>query len=254
MRGQLDFRKLGTVDLRIDFLRRGLGGSFVATGSILRAGRRMAVARMQLHSDERHADCSWYGDLQHRLILLLPTGYPATTDGSILVDADSTTLSTVTASMNEKLLDSAKSPGIRLQTRRLKNEWSIEDVAADLNLRIEVIAALEADDYSKLPERTYVRGYLRAYARLLGIHEEEVLEDLPEIQRARGGLGSVLPVMGRRRITERAGCTKNRSVQAGAAELGAADIVVNSSCCVDTACLVGEWPSSIRGKWLFKRH
>jgi cytoskeletal protein RodZ len=99
--------------------------------------------------------------------------------------------------MNEKSLDSTKSPGARLQTRRLKNEWSIEDVAADLNLRIEVIAALEADDYSKLPERTYVRGYLRSYSRLLGIHEEEVLEDLPEIQRARGGLGSVLPVMGR---------------------------------------------------------
>jgi cytoskeletal protein RodZ len=99
--------------------------------------------------------------------------------------------------MNEKSQDSPNSPGIRLQTRRLKNEWSIEDVAADLNLRIEVIAALEADDYSKLPERTYVRGYLRAYARLLGIHEDEVLEDLPEIQRARGGLGSVLPVMGR---------------------------------------------------------
>lgn len=98
--------------------------------------------------------------------------------------------------MNDKLLDLPNSPGARLQTRRLKNQWSIEDVAADLNLRIEVIAALEADDYSQLPERTYVRGYLRAYARLLGIPEEEVLEDLPEIQRARGGLGSVLPVMG----------------------------------------------------------
>ena len=45
------FSKLGTVDLRIDFLRPGLGGSFVATGSILRAGRRIAVARMELHND-----------------------------------------------------------------------------------------------------------------------------------------------------------------------------------------------------------
>jgi len=126
-------------------------------------------------------------------------GYLARTDGSILVDADSTTPGGVAsiALMNEKSQDSPNSPGIRLQTRRLKNEWSIEDVAADLNLRIEVIAALEADDYSKLPERTYVRGYLRAYARLLGIHEEEVLDELPEIHRARGGLGSVLPVMGR---------------------------------------------------------
>ena len=128
-----------------------------------------------------------------------PSGYPTPTDGSILVNADliTTDAVVVTAPMNQNSLDSSKSPGIRLQTRRLKNEWSIEDVAADLNLRIEVIAALEADDYSKLPERTYVRGYLRAYARLLGIQEEDVLDDLPEIHRSRGGLGSVLPVMGR---------------------------------------------------------
>ena len=46
------FSKLGTVDLRIDFLRPGLGRSFIATGSILRAGRRIAVARMELHTDD----------------------------------------------------------------------------------------------------------------------------------------------------------------------------------------------------------
>jgi cytoskeletal protein RodZ len=127
-----------------------------------------------------------------------PPGYPTPTGGSIFVNADLITTDAVvaTAPMTQNSLDSSKSPGIRLQTRRLKNEWSIEDVAADLNLRIEVIAALEADDYSTLPERTYVRGYLRAYARLLGIQEEEVLDDLPESQRSRGGLGSVLPVMG----------------------------------------------------------
>ena len=49
--GSEQFSNLGTVDLRIDFLRPGLGDSFVATGSILRAGRRIAVARMELHND-----------------------------------------------------------------------------------------------------------------------------------------------------------------------------------------------------------
>ena len=49
--GSERFSKMGTVDLRIDYLRPGLGGSFVATGSILRAGRRIAVARMELHND-----------------------------------------------------------------------------------------------------------------------------------------------------------------------------------------------------------
>ena len=78
----------------------------------------------------------------------LPAGYLARTDGSILADVGSTTPGGVAsiALMSEKSQDSPNSPGIRLQTRRLKNEWSIEDVAADLNLRIEVIAALEADD------------------------------------------------------------------------------------------------------------
>jgi uncharacterized protein (TIGR00369 family) len=45
------FSKLGTVDLRVDFLRPGLGESFIATGYKLRAGRRIAVARMELHND-----------------------------------------------------------------------------------------------------------------------------------------------------------------------------------------------------------
>ena len=49
--GTEQFSKLGTVDLRVDFLRPGLGSSFVATGSKLRSGRRIAVARMELHND-----------------------------------------------------------------------------------------------------------------------------------------------------------------------------------------------------------
>ncbi len=49
--GSEQFAKLGTVDLRVDFLRPGLGNSFVAAGFKLRAGRRIAVARMELHND-----------------------------------------------------------------------------------------------------------------------------------------------------------------------------------------------------------
>ena len=49
--GSEQFSKLGTVDLRIDFLRPGLGDSFVAAGFKLRAGRRIAVARMELHNN-----------------------------------------------------------------------------------------------------------------------------------------------------------------------------------------------------------
>ena len=46
------FSRLGTIDMRVDFLRPGLGEEFVATGTVLRVGRKVAVTRMELHNDE----------------------------------------------------------------------------------------------------------------------------------------------------------------------------------------------------------
>jgi uncharacterized protein (TIGR00369 family) len=43
---------VGTIDLRIDFLRPGRGQYFLATGSIMRTGQKVAVIRMQLHNDQ----------------------------------------------------------------------------------------------------------------------------------------------------------------------------------------------------------
>ncbi|CAD5105806.1 thioesterase family protein [Zestomonas carbonaria] len=44
--------KLGTIDLRIDYLRPGRGQRFTATALPLRAGNKVAVVRMELHSDD----------------------------------------------------------------------------------------------------------------------------------------------------------------------------------------------------------
>ena len=44
--------RIGTIDLRIDYLRPGRGDYFKATGKILRIGKKIAVARMQLHNDQ----------------------------------------------------------------------------------------------------------------------------------------------------------------------------------------------------------
>lgn len=45
------FSKLGTIDLRIDYLRPGLGQKFEATGYILRTGNKVAVARIELKNE-----------------------------------------------------------------------------------------------------------------------------------------------------------------------------------------------------------
>lgn len=47
----LRFSKIGTIDLRIDYLRPGKGKWFQATGFSLRTGNKVAVARMELHND-----------------------------------------------------------------------------------------------------------------------------------------------------------------------------------------------------------
>lgn len=41
------FSKLGTIDLRVDFLRPGIGDAFVLTAEVLRLGSRVASTRME---------------------------------------------------------------------------------------------------------------------------------------------------------------------------------------------------------------
>jgi len=46
------FAKLGTIDLRVDYLRPGFGQWFEATGFILRTGNKVAVTRIELKNDK----------------------------------------------------------------------------------------------------------------------------------------------------------------------------------------------------------
>ena len=45
--------RMGTIDLRVDYLRPGRGSRFTATSSLLRAGNKVAVARVELHNEEQ---------------------------------------------------------------------------------------------------------------------------------------------------------------------------------------------------------
>lgn len=45
------FARLGTIDLRVDYLRPGIGARFEAAAYTLRAGNKVAVTRMELRSD-----------------------------------------------------------------------------------------------------------------------------------------------------------------------------------------------------------
>ncbi len=75
--------------------------------------------------------------------------------------------------MNQEQLYDNK-VGQELALAREAKGMSQEQVADILNLTLANVIALENDDYESLPGWTYVSGYLRAYARLLGLDSDSL--------------------------------------------------------------------------------
>src|SRR3990172_1037364 len=71
---------------------------------------------------------------------------------------------------------SVTGPGAQLRLAREDLRLAPEDVAHILHLWPRKILALENDRYDSLPGATYVRGYLRSYAQLLGLPADTVVE------------------------------------------------------------------------------
>jgi cytoskeleton protein RodZ len=67
-------------------------------------------------------------------------------------------------------------PGPRLAAERQRLGWSVGDVAAKLRMSIAQVEALERADYSRLPTGTFLRGFVRSYAKLLGADPDSALE------------------------------------------------------------------------------
>ena len=71
-------------------------------------------------------------------------------------------------------------PGARLSAAREKHKLSLEAVADELKLDVSMIEALEKDDRAALPAAIFVQGYLRRYARLTGLPEDELVRAYTE--------------------------------------------------------------------------
>ncbi|WP_111413449.1 RodZ domain-containing protein [Billgrantia lactosivorans] len=75
---------------------------------------------------------------------------------------------------------SSASPGEMLRRERETQGLTREEVATALNLRPAVVTGMEEDSYEQVPVAAYRRGYLRAYARLLGMDDRPVLQAYAE--------------------------------------------------------------------------
>jgi cytoskeleton protein RodZ len=67
-------------------------------------------------------------------------------------------------------------PGAQLAAIRNQQGYSTEYIAEKLHLRVKIIELLEADTYHSMPEPVFIKGYLRAYAKLLNVQADPLLE------------------------------------------------------------------------------
>jgi cytoskeleton protein RodZ len=72
------------------------------------------------------------------------------------------------------------SPGARLRAARKQCNLGIEQVARELHLDVAIIEALENDNQAALPAPIFVQGYVRSYARLVGLQADELLRTYGE--------------------------------------------------------------------------
>jgi cytoskeletal protein RodZ len=71
-----------------------------------------------------------------------------------------------------------KTVGKQLQDARLAKNWTPELAARETKIKVDRLRDLEADDYSNFTSPTYARGFVRTYARALGLDEYRILRQL----------------------------------------------------------------------------
>lgn len=87
-------------------------------------------------------------------------------------------------------------PGEALRAARESRGWSVAEVATQLNLTPMRLSQLEAGEFEKLPGNTFSRGYIRAYAKLLGLEQAPLVADFDQFTGS-NATGSSVHALGR---------------------------------------------------------
>jgi cytoskeleton protein RodZ len=87
----------------------------------------------------------------------------------------------------------ARTLGQTLAAERERQGLSRADVAQRLHMSAYQVEAIETGDYTRLPQGTFLRGFVRNYAKVLGIASDPLLELLAEGVSPRQRPGIVVP-------------------------------------------------------------
>lgn len=68
-----------------------------------------------------------------------------------------------------------ESIGHKLQTERKKKNIALKKAAADLLIKVEILEALEKEEWQKLPHAPFIKGFIQNYAAYLGLDVDHTL-------------------------------------------------------------------------------
>ncbi|MBP8202313.1 MAG: helix-turn-helix domain-containing protein [Pseudomonas sp.] len=87
-------------------------------------------------------------------------------------------------------------PGETLRKARESRGWTIAEVAVQLNLTGQRLSQVEQGAFDKLPGHTFARGYVRAYAKLLGLDQDRLVLEFDQFTGS-DAVGSSVQSLGR---------------------------------------------------------
>jgi cytoskeleton protein RodZ len=79
-----------------------------------------------------------------------------------------------------KNADYTRSVGELLKSTRESKKLTLNDVHQDTKMTIPVLRALEQDDFSPFESEIYLKGFLKTYAKYLGIDPDAAVKKLDE--------------------------------------------------------------------------
>lgn len=75
-------------------------------------------------------------------------------------------------------MENDKTIGTLLRKSRESKKLTIKEVSTKTKINLNILRQLEADDLDNLPNKTYVKGFVKNYAKIVGITQDEAISTL----------------------------------------------------------------------------
>lgn len=78
--------------------------------------------------------------------------------------------------LHEESSASGLGPGDRLQAARISHGFTLADVANKMHLSEAILTSLEENNFDEITAPIFVKGYLRSYARIVNVSEDDIIQ------------------------------------------------------------------------------